>query len=175
MLARAAQIRLVIFDVDGVLTDGRIGMDAEGREYKSFHARDGLGIKRLQSHGVAAAVISGRKCPAVQKRMESLGIAHIYQGYENKVTAFEDLSGVAGLPPESIAHVGDDVLDIPLFTRVGLAIAVKDAHPAILRYAHWRTSLPGGYAAAREVCDLILFAQGISMVSLQNNPDKSCA
>ncbi len=162
VLNKAAAIRLVIFDVDGVLTDGRLFFDEEGREYKGFHARDGFGIKALQQAGLTVAVISGRKSKAVELRMKSLGIAHIFQGQEDKLTAFETLCRELGLEDEQIAHVGDDLPDLPLMRRVGLAIAVADAHLSILPHAHWRTSLPGGAGAAREVCDLILQAQGHS-------------
>ncbi|BBL71194.1 3-deoxy-manno-octulosonate-8-phosphatase KdsC [Methylogaea oryzae] len=160
ILNRAAAVRLVIFDVDGVLTDGKLFFDDQGREYKSFHARDGHGIKLLRRTGVEVAVISGRKAESVGRRMASLGIEHVYQGQENKLAALEDLCGRLGLRHEQIAHVGDDLLDLPLMRRVGLSVAVADAHCSILNYAHWRTTLRGGEGAAREVCDLVMRAQG---------------
>lgn len=159
-LVRAAKVRLVIFDVDGVLTDGRLYFTPDGQEFKGFHARDGHGIKLLQRSGVETAVISGRNSKAVSLRMESLGVAHVYQGRENKLEAFEDLLGKLHLTPEQTAHVGDDLMDLPLLRRVGLAVAVADAHFSLREHAHWITALPGGQGAAREVCDLVMEAQG---------------
>ncbi len=159
ILARAAVIRLVIFDVDGVLTDGRLFFDHEGREYKAFHARDGHGLKLLQRTGVETAVISGRKSRSVALRMDSLGIRHVYQGYEDKREALRSLQAATGIALEHMACVGDDTLDLPLMSRVHLAIAVQDAHYAVKRHAHWVTDTPGGRGAAREVCDLIMRAQ----------------
>lgn len=159
-LARAAKVRLVIFDVDGVLTDGRLYFTPDGQEFKGFHARDGHGIKLLRSTGVETAVISGRSSAAVSLRMESLGITHVYQGRQDKRGAFEELLGLLSLVPEQVAHVGDDLLDLPLLRRVGLAVAVADAHVSIRGHAHWITALPGGAGAAREVCDLVMEAQG---------------
>lgn len=156
---RAAKIKLVIFDVDGVLTDGKLFFDEEGREYKSFHSRDGLGLNLLRQTGVEVAVISGRKSQSVSQRMASLGIERVYQGQHNKLLAFESLCEELQLRPEQTAHVGDDLLDLPLMRRVGLAVAVADAHPAILPFAHWRTKNSGGAGAAREVCDFIMEAQ----------------
>jgi len=158
--AKAKKIRLVIFDVDGVLTDGKLFFDELGREYKSFHSRDGLGINLLRQTGVEVAVISGRQSKSVTQRMKNLGIERVFQGQENKLAAFESLCRELNLKPDQIAHVGDDLLDLPIMGRVGLAVAVADAHFSILRYADWRTSNPGGAGAAREVCDLIMEAQG---------------
>jgi 3-deoxy-D-manno-octulosonate 8-phosphate phosphatase (KDO 8-P phosphatase) len=160
VLKRAAAIRLAIFDVDGVLTDGKLYFDEQGREYKSFHARDGHGFKLLKRTGVAVAVISGRKAETVARRMASLGVEHVYQGQEDKLAALEELRGQLKLELAQIAHVGDDLLDLPLMRRVGLAVAVADANEAILNFAHWQTRHKGGEGAAREVCDLIMRAQG---------------
>ena len=157
---KAAKIKLVIFDVDGVLTDGKLFFDEQGREYKTFHTRDGFGIRQLRQTGVEVAVISGRNAPVVALRMADLGVPHVFQGQENKLIAFETLSQELSLTPEQIAHVGDDLPDLPLFLRVGLAIAVADCHHSILPYVDWRTSQPGGSGAARDVCDLIMEAQG---------------
>jgi 3-deoxy-D-manno-octulosonate 8-phosphate phosphatase (KDO 8-P phosphatase) len=160
ILAKAGKIRLLSLDVDGVLTDGKLFFDAAGVEYKAFHARDGHGLKLLQQSGVKVAVISGRKSASVALRMESLGIDLVYQGYEDKLTALHDLVQRLALTPEQIAHVGDDVLDLPLMCKVGLAIAVQDAHFVVKQHAHWCTQLPGGNGAVREVSDLIMQAQG---------------
>ncbi|BBL76031.1 KdsC family phosphatase [Methylomagnum ishizawai] len=159
-LRRAANIRLAIFDVDGVLTDGRLFFDSEGREYKTFHARDGLGLKLLRRSGVETAVISGRSSPIVARRMASLDIAHVHQGCEDKLAVFGQLLAELKLEPEQVAHVGDDWIDLPLLRRVGLAVAVADAHPGLREHVHWTTQNPGGLGAAREVCDLIMEAQG---------------
>ena len=157
---KASKIKLAIFDVDGVHTDGKLFFDEQGREYKGFHARDGHGIKLLRSTGVEVAVISGRKSESVTRRMEGLGIERVFQGQENKLEAFERLGHELKLAPEQIAHVGDDLLDLPIMRRAGLAVAVADAHFAILPFADWRTTNPGGAGAVREVCDLIMAAQG---------------
>ncbi len=160
VIARAANIRLVIFDVDGVLTDGRLFFDESGREYKSFHARDGHGIKLLRSTGVEAAVISGRRTPSVTRRMESLGVELIFQGIEDKLDTFNAICRKMRLTADQVAHVGDDLLDLPVMRRVGLSVAVADANPLILPFAHWTTRCVGGMGAAREVCDLVMAAQG---------------
>ncbi|XSG85056.1 MAG: KdsC family phosphatase [Methylohalobius sp. ZOD2] len=160
LLEQAAAIELVIFDVDGVLTDGRLFFDHKGREYKAFHARDGHGLKLLRRSGVETAVISGRNSPSVAQRCDSLGIQHVYQGYEDKPPALEALTQATGIGVERMAYVGDDILDLPVMRRVHLAIAVADAHFVVKRHAHWITQTPGGHGAAREVCDLIMQARG---------------
>ena len=160
IMSKAKNIKLVVFDVDGVLTDGRLFFDLHGNEYKSFHVQDGHGIKLLQSTGVDVAIISGRDSPIVTARMASLGVKHIFQGQEDKTATFERLREALHLQPEDIAHVGDDLPDLSLFGRVGLAIGVADCNPALNPYLHWKTRAAGGHGAAREVCDLILDAQG---------------
>ncbi len=158
--AQASRIKLLVLDVDGVLTDGKLFFDHQGNEYKSFHAQDGHGIKLLRQTGVEVAVISGRKSNAVSLRMESLGIAHVYQGHEDKRAAFQELLAALGIKPEQVAYVGDDLLDLPIMARAGLAIAVHDAIDAVKQHAHWCTRRCGGQGAVREVCDLIMQAQG---------------
>jgi 3-deoxy-D-manno-octulosonate 8-phosphate phosphatase (KDO 8-P phosphatase) len=160
VMEKAKKLKLLILDVDGVLTDGRLFFDNEGTEYKCFHARDGHGIKLLRQTGVEVAVISGRNSNSVALRMKSLGIVHVYQGHENKQNAFAELLEKAGVTPEQTAHVGDDLLDLPIMMKVGLAIAVSDANFAVKERADWCTALPGGLGAVREVCDLIMQAQG---------------
>jgi 3-deoxy-D-manno-octulosonate 8-phosphate phosphatase (KDO 8-P phosphatase) len=157
---KAKKLKLLILDVDGVLTDGKLFFDNQGNEYKSFHARDGHGIKLLRQTGVEVAVISGRKSNSVALRMKNLGIEHVYQGHEDKLAAFNEIIGKIGITTEQAAHVGDDVLDLPIMTRVGLAIAVADANFAVKQRADWCTALPGGHGAVREVCDFIMQAQG---------------
>jgi 3-deoxy-D-manno-octulosonate 8-phosphate phosphatase (KDO 8-P phosphatase) len=158
--ARAAAIRLAIFDVDGVLTDGGLIFDEVGRENKVFNSRDGHGLKMLQGSGVELAVISGRRTEAVTHRMAGLGIRHVYQGHQDKLPAFYELLDKLQISPELTAYVGDDVVDLPIMLRVGLAVAVNDAHPLVVEHAHWRTPHPGGRGAVRDVCELILEAQG---------------
>ena len=160
IVEKAKKLKLLILDVDGVLTDGKLFFDNQGNEYKSFHARDGHGIKLLRQTGVEVAVISGRKSSSVALRMKNLGIEYVYQGHENKQAAFDELIQKTGITPEQAAHVGDDLLDLPIMTRVGLAIAVNDANFAVKQRAHWCTTLPGGHGAVREVCDFIMQAQG---------------
>jgi 3-deoxy-D-manno-octulosonate 8-phosphate phosphatase (KDO 8-P phosphatase) len=156
---RAARVRLAVFDVDGVLTDGRLYYGAGGEELKVFHVHDGQGLKRLQKAGVTLAIVSGRDSAAVTRRMQDLGIEHVFQGDEHKLPIFERLLKQLGLAAEQCACVGDDLPDLPLLQRAGLAVAVADAQPVIKQAAHYVTVSRGGRGAAREVCDLILAAQ----------------
>lgn len=160
LVEKAKKLKLLILDVDGVLTDGKLFFDNDGNEYKAFHARDGHGIKLLRQTGVEVAVISGRKSNSVALRMKNLGIEYVYQGHENKISAFNEIIEKIGISPEQAAHVGDDLLDLPLMLRVGLSIAVNDAHFAVKQYADWCTELSGGCGAVREVCDFIMQTQG---------------
>ena len=167
ILNRAKQIRLIIFDVDGVLTDGSLYLGDDGQEYKAFNSKDGLGMKLLQKSGVEIGIITGRTSNVVTIRMESLGIRDVYQGQRHKVPAFEELRDKLGLKNEQIAYVGDDVVDLPIMRNVGLAIAVQDAHKLAVEHSHWRTSARGGRGAAREVCELLLEAQGKLSTALE--------
>jgi len=151
-----ASIRLLMLDVDGVLTDGRLHYGSEGETVKSFHARDGRGIKSLLAAGVAVAVISGRNSAAVLRRCEELGIRDIQQGIADKAAAGRFLAARLGVELRHSACVGDDSPDVPLMKLVGLAVAVADAHPDARRAAHRRTRLGGGAGAVREVCDWLL-------------------
>ncbi|MCK5122038.1 MAG: 3-deoxy-manno-octulosonate-8-phosphatase KdsC [Methylomarinum sp.] len=160
IVEKAKKLKLLILDVDGVLTDGRLFFDNSGTEYKCFHARDGHGIKLLRQTGVEVAVISGRKSNSVALRMKNLGIEYVYQGHENKIAAFHEIIQSLSIEPEQAAHVGDDLLDLPVMTRVGLSIAVNDANDAVKDYADWCTETPGGLGAVREVCDFIMKSQG---------------
>lgn len=160
LVEKARELKLLILDVDGVLTDGKLFFDNQGNEYKSFHARDGHGIKLLRQTGVEVAVISGRKSSSVALRMKNLGIEYVYQGHEDKRAAFDELIQKTGIRPEQAAHMGDDLMDLPIMMAVGLAIAVNDANFAVKQRAHWCTTLPGGQGAVREVCDFIMQAQG---------------
>jgi 3-deoxy-D-manno-octulosonate 8-phosphate phosphatase, YrbI family len=151
---------LVIFDVDGVLTDGGIYVADDGHELRAFNVRDGHGIRMLKANGVEVAVISGRHSCAVQHRMADLDIPYVFQGQRNKGPVFEALLGQLNLEPVHAAFVGDDVVDLPMMRKVGLAIAVQDAHALVRQHAHWQTINPGGHGAVREVCELILKAHG---------------
>ena len=160
ILTRTQNIRLVIFDVDGVLTDGSIIINDEGHETKAFHSRDGHGMKLLQYTGVEIGIITGRTSKVVEHRMSSLGINHVYQGQQVKLPAFESLIDQLGLTADQCAYVGDDIVDLAIMKRVGLAIAVQDAHAVVKTHAHWITPSAGGKGAAREVCELIMEGQG---------------
>ena len=162
LLARAARIRLAVFDVDGTLTDGRLWYGEDGRETKVFHAHDGLGLKRLQAYGVQVAIISARISHAVALRAGELDIAHLYQGQGDKRACLQELLDALKLTPEQAAFIGDDLPDLAPMRLAGLAVAVADAHPSVTWQAHWQTRHGGGMGAAREVCDLILHAQGHS-------------
>ena len=157
---KATAIRLVIFDVDGVLTDGSLFIGDDGQEYKAFNSKDGHGMVMLQQSGVEIAIITGRSSEVVRIRMASLGIQHVYQGKREKLPAYQELKQVTGLSDDQIAYVGDDIVDLPVMTRVGFAIAVQDAHPLAKQHAHWVTPSGGGRGAAREVCELLMDAQG---------------
>ena len=159
-LNRARSVRLLILDVDGVLTDGRLYYGQDGAEFKAFHVQDGSAIKRILAADIAVAIISGRKSEAVRLRAAELGIPYLYAGVEDKAAALEALCRAAATDAQSMAHVGDDVADLALFERVGMAFAVPDAHPAVLARADHVTQAAGGRGAVREVCDLLLTAQG---------------
>ena len=156
----ARSIRLLILDVDGVLTDGRLYYGARGELLKAFHVRDGHGIKALRAAGIEVAVLSGRRSAAVRHRCRELGIRHVIQGADDKLAAFARLTSRLDVEPRECACIGDDVPDLPLMQAVGLACAVADAHPAALRAAHYTTSLRGGCGAVREVCDLLAQTAG---------------
>lgn len=160
VIERAKRVRLVIFDVDGVLTDGSLFLGDDGQEYKAFHSRDGHGMTMLRQSGVTLAIITGRRSEVVRIRMESLGIAHVYQGYRDKLPAYRDIKETLGLDDAAVAYVGDDVVDLPVMRQVGLAIAVADAHPLVVEHCHWQTGASGGRGAGREVCEMIMRAQG---------------
>jgi 3-deoxy-D-manno-octulosonate 8-phosphate phosphatase (KDO 8-P phosphatase) len=157
---RAARVRLLLLDCDGVLTDGRITPVEGGEELKSFHTHDGHGLVMLHRAGLRSGIISGRKSRLVELRAADLGVSFVRQGALNKVEAFESLMAEAGVEPSHAAYVGDDVVDIPLMRRCALAVAVADATPDTRTAAHYVTRLPGGFGAVREVCELILKAQG---------------
>ena len=154
--ASVADIRLLVLDVDGVLTDGRLHFGPRGEVLKVFHVRDGLGIQQVRQAGIEVAVISGRKSPMVAARCRELGVRHLLQGQSDKMAAFERIVSKVKLQPHQCACVGDDVPDVQLMRKVGLAFAVADADPAAKQAAHVVTSMPGGHGAVREVCDYLL-------------------
>lgn len=160
ILARAAKIRLAVFDVDGTLTDGCLRYGEDGSEIKVFHVHDGLGLKRLQAHGIRVAIMTARVSHPVAVRADELGIVHLQQGQKDKRAGLDDLLDALELAPEQAAVVGDDLPDLPAMRIAGLAVAVANAHPWVAEQAHWLTSKAGGQGAAREVCDLLLHAQG---------------
>jgi 3-deoxy-D-manno-octulosonate 8-phosphate phosphatase (KDO 8-P phosphatase) len=157
---RAARVKLLILDVDGVLTDGRIIMDHKGREIKAFNVRDGHGLRLLMEAGIEVALLTGRSSPVVQKRAEDLGITWIRQGVHDKVGAYQEIAREVGITDDEACFVGDDVIDIPLLKRVAIPIVVGDGAPEAKRCACYVTQSSGGKGAVREVCDLLLQAQG---------------
>lgn len=166
--AKAKAIKMVIFDVDGVLTNGSLIIGDDGQEYKAFHSRDGHGIKMLLKTGVEVAIITGRTSEVVNHRIRDLGIKTVYQGQHDKTIAFADLLASKNLTADECAYVGDDVVDLPVMGQVGLAIAVQDAHPMVTQHAHWQTPSKGGQGAGRDVCEMIMEAQGHLQSELQS-------
>jgi 3-deoxy-D-manno-octulosonate 8-phosphate phosphatase (KDO 8-P phosphatase) len=158
---RLALLRLMIFDVDGVLTDGRVIYLDNGIEMKEFDVQDGHGIKLLQRAGIEVALISGRHCGAVEHRAAGLGISRVYQGIKVKLEAYEQLLSETGLKEHETGYMGDDLIDIPVMRRVGFAAAVPNAVPHIMPYAHYVTRASGGRGAAREICEMILKGKGL--------------
>ena len=161
VLHRARKVALVAFDVDGVLTDGKIYYHDDGREMKAFHVQDGSAIKLLRENGVEVAIITGRRSTMVDKRARELGIEHVYQGSANKRDAVDAIMSSLAIEIDAVAHVGDDLGDIDLFKQVGLAISVPNGHPAAISHAHYVTETEGGGGVAREVCQLILSSKGL--------------
>ena len=157
--ARILPVRLVIFDVDGVLTDGRIVYHDDGTETKAFDVKDGHGIKLLLRSGLDAALITGRSSQVVLHRARDLGVTRVYQNAKRKLDAYGDLLAATGLGEHELAYVGDDLIDIPIMRRVGFSVAVADASPHVFPFAHYVTRAPGGRGAAREVCELLLSVQ----------------
>ena len=160
LLQRARAVKLAIFDVDGVLTDGRLYFLPDGSEFKTFNTLDGHGIKMLIASGVQTAIISGRKTPVVERRAQNLGIQHLFQGREDKLVVLDGLLAELGLSYEQVAYLGDDLPDLPVIRRVGLGMAVANADGFVRQHAHGVTQARGGEGAAREFCELILRAQG---------------
>jgi 3-deoxy-D-manno-octulosonate 8-phosphate phosphatase (KDO 8-P phosphatase) len=156
---KAAKIKLLICDVDGVFSDGRIYLGNNGEELKAFHTKDGFGIKALINSGVQVAIITGRKSAIVENRMKSLNVQHIIQGEENKLPALQKIANDLSIQTEQIAYIGDDIPDLPCIKYVSLGVAVSDAHPMVKQAADFITYTHGGFGAVRELCDLIMLSQ----------------
>lgn len=157
---RLARVRLLLLDVDGVLTDGRLFYGAEGEALKAFHVRDGLGLRLAMAAGIRVGIVTGRRGPALAARCRDLDITLIFDGVRDKAAVLDTVAAHTGLSPDRMAFVGDDLPDLPLMARVGLAVAVADAEPELRRQAHLVTLRPGGGGAVREVCRRLLEAQG---------------
>jgi len=159
LLKRAAKVRLAVFDVDGIFTDGRLYFAPDGSETKVFHVRDGWGIKALQRAGIEVAIISGRSGPAVSQRMQTLGVQHVFQGFDDKLPVYTKLLAELDLTPDQTSYMGDDIPDIPILQVCGLAITVADGHGEVQPHAHYITPQGGGNAAVRQACELLLAAR----------------
>jgi 3-deoxy-D-manno-octulosonate 8-phosphate phosphatase (KDO 8-P phosphatase) len=160
LAARIKPLRLVAFDVDGVLTDGGLYLSDSGEEFKRFNSLDGHGLKMLKASGVELAIITGRTSKCVELRAKNLGITRLYQGVEDKLAVMQSLLAELKLAPEAAAFMGDDVVDLPVLRRVGLALSVPDAPQVVRDHAHYVSQRDAGHGAVREVCELILGAQG---------------
>lgn len=160
VVERAARVRLLVLDVDGVLTDGTLYIGATGEAFKPFHIHDGKGIAMLRAEGLRTAAITARQSQALARRAAELGIDPVRQNVRDKGRELIQLGAAVGIPAEETAYVGDDLVDLDPLAAVGLAVAVADAHPRVLRASHWQTRRPGGRGAVREVCELLLAARG---------------
>ncbi|WP_028313144.1 KdsC family phosphatase [Desulfatibacillum aliphaticivorans] len=155
------QVDVLLLDVDGVLTDGSITYGDDGGEIKTFSVKDGLGIRMLQLAGIVTGIVTGRSSKALAKRCENLGITHLWDGVKNKSLLIEQISRDMKVPPERMAFVGDDIPDMGIMSKVGVGVAVADAHPDVINAARLVTTKPGGRGAVREVCEGILKAKGL--------------
>lgn len=156
---KAQHIKLLICDVDGVFSDGLVYMSNSGDEIKSFHTRDGYGVRSLLSSDIPVAIITGRKSKIVEDRMTALGITHIYQGIDNKMVPYQELLTLYNVTPEQVAYIGDDMVDLPVMQQVGLSVCVADGHPYVKARADMVTHIRGGHGALRELTDLLLLSQ----------------
>jgi len=161
LMRKAKDIKLVICDVDGVLSNGQVIIGNQGEELKTFNIKDGLGLKSLMQHQINVAIITGRRSEIVEKRCRELSITHCYQGQSNKIAAYEELCQSLSLAPSQVCHIGDDLPDLPLMQRSGLGVTVADGHWFVKQHADWTTQNNGGFGAVREVSDLILESKGL--------------
>jgi 3-deoxy-D-manno-octulosonate 8-phosphate phosphatase (KDO 8-P phosphatase) len=159
-LSQAKSIRLIAFDIDGIMTDGGLYLSDSGEEFKRFNSLDGHGLKMLKASGVELAIITGRTSRCVELRAQNLGITHLFQGAEDKLAAMQELLHKLGIPAEASAYMGDDVIDLPVMRRMALALTVPEAPQLVRDHAHYVTRRNGGNGAVREVCELIMSAQG---------------
>lgn len=166
LLERAAAVRALVLDVDGVLTDGSLYFDNQGNELKAFSTRDGFGIRTLQRYGTVTALITGRQSDIVARRAANLQIEHVYQGRNDKMNALNEVLAATDLDERQVCYAGDDWLDIPVLARVGLAVTVPEADAVVKSHAHWITPHSGGRGAVRDICDLILAARGLDQQAL---------
>lgn len=160
LLARARRIRLACFDVDGTLTDGHLHFDQDGREYKAFHAQDGMGLALLRKNGIEVALITARRSRVTENRGAELGLVEVHTAAHDKLAITNDIAARLGIGMDEVAFMGDDLVDLRVFPHVGLAVAPANVHPWTAPHAHWITPQRGGHGAARDVCDLLLVAQG---------------
>jgi 3-deoxy-D-manno-octulosonate 8-phosphate phosphatase (KDO 8-P phosphatase) len=161
LIAKMRKVKVLILDVDGVLTDGRIIMSDDGQETKCFNVRDGHGLKLIRRAGIEVIFLTGRKSRVVELRARELGIEKVYQGVLDKLAVFNEILESSGLAPEQVACMGDDIVDLPVLRRVGFSITVSDAHEEVLMAVDLVTKNPGGRGAVREVCEMILKTQGM--------------
>ncbi|MDR0476529.1 MAG: HAD hydrolase family protein [Desulfobulbaceae bacterium] len=172
LLARAAQIRLLLLDVDGVLTDGRLLYTADGAEGKCFHTQDGFGLRLLRELGIDTGVITARESAVVTRRARELAMRFVYQKAARKLDAYRQILAESALKPFQVAYMGDDWLDLPLLAQVGLAIAPANAAPEVAETVHYQTPRPGGLGAVRDACDLLVAASGQSAALLQRHKNQ---
>jgi 3-deoxy-D-manno-octulosonate 8-phosphate phosphatase (KDO 8-P phosphatase) len=165
--ARASGVQLLILDVDGVLTNGRLYYGADGDELRAFHIRDGLGLKMLRATGVEVAIVTGRTSRAVELRAENLGVPYVFQGVSNKLAVFEQLLKRLTLTADAAAAMGDDLPDLPVLRRCGLAACVPEAPALIRSHSHYIAEKPGGAGAVRELCELVMAAKGTLEAGMQ--------
>lgn len=156
LIRRAKGIRFLLLDVDGVMTDGRIYLDGEGRETKAFHILDGAGIRLAVAAGISVGLLSGRRSSVIEARARELGLQEVHHGISDKLAVFEDIIKRHAITDSEVAYMGDDLIDLPIFARVGLAVAVPNAHESVIKAAHWITSRSGGLGAVRDVTDLLI-------------------
>ena len=171
-IERAKSIRLALFDVDGVFTDGSIHIDSQGEEIKTFNTLDGHGIRLLQHCKIQVGVITGRSSKALEHRMRDLNVEHVYQGSIDKYIVFQQLLNKLDLRPDQTSFTGDDIVDLQIMSHCGLAIAVANAHSFVKKHAHWETSAKGGQGAVREISELLLESQGLLEEALAYNLHK---
>ncbi len=170
VLERLAKIELMVFDVDGVLTDGKLYFGVNGEALKAFHVLDGTGLKALAAAGIVTAVVSGRESPITLRRCAELGIKHVAQGIADKLAAFDAMRHELGKTAEVCGYMGDDEIDLPLMRRVGFAATVPNAADGVAEFAHWVSRREGGAGAVREVCDLLIAARGLTKRSAEREP-----